>query len=376
MFVFLSILISLTFTWPPYKLPFYDNGVEKAYYDSLRDEYIIIYRGIQYGELDSPRPGMDPMDELAWVDWNKVDTVIDTTIIGLGRNIKVDLSIEVRETTIVDSSSFPIREYCNYTFFYKIKVPTESPEKLTSISIYSPWDASFRYYYVDIDTPRFHFYPAYIGPLGSGIAPVYHEYDGIKYFLILYSCQFVRGIGEIPVPQGDSVGVEFTCKREHLLPGISGYVNVVGDHAGGGGRLEMVLNDTLEKIMEYVTPGVWGRYYKYVTPWPAPVPDPFYNRLTITQGQLMIDTLKSWIDQSVQLGWLDEKLSDRLKLRLDAVEKYIWTGRGENHAKQALNIFMKTIERERGDLVKDEAYFVLYYNAKYLLKYLPHGGPQ
>jgi len=171
---------------------------------------------------------------------------------------------------------------------------------------------------------------------------------------------------------GDSLTLIFVSKG---LPSIS-KMHFVGD-CRGDDPIKVVYGYTDYEFPEEVFADPYGGRALYtVLPWPAPVPDPFYNRLTITQGQLMIDTLKSWIDQSVQLGWLDEKLSDRLKLRLDAVEKYIWTGRGENHAKQALNTFMKTVERERGDLVKDEAYFVLYYNAKYLLKYLPQGGPQ
>ncbi len=174
------------------------------------------------------------------------------------------------------------------------------------------------------------------------------------------------------IPPGDSLTLIFVSKG---LPSIS-KMHFVGDRRGDD-PIKVVYGYTdYEFPKEVFADPYGGRAVYTVLPWPAPLPDPLSGKLTLTQGQLMIDSLRSWIDKSVQLGWLDERLSGRLKRKLDPVEKYMWEGRGENHARHSLLAFMSILERNRGRGVNNEAYFVLYYNARYLLSSLPEKNPQ
>ena len=170
----------------------------------------------------------------------------------------------------------------------------------------------------------------------------------------------------------DSLTITFTSRG---LPAIS-QMHFVGTSRGDDpikvydGYEDYQLPDELFEKSPF-----GGKPVYTVLPWKQPGYDTL-GRLTLTEGQSMIDSLRSWIDKSVHLGWLDERLSGRLKRKLDPVEKYMWEGRGENHARHSLLAFMSILERNRGRGVNNEAYFVLYYNARYLLSYLPRGGPQ
>src|SRR3989338_1341734 len=84
-----------------------------------------------------------------------------------------------------------------------------------------------------------------------------------------------------------------------------------------------------------------------------------------------LNTVRSYIDESVQLGWLmDAALTTALKSQLDRAYAFV-DANDPSSAKLALQEFMTAVEQASSTQRTSEAKDLLYFNAKYLKDWLP-----
>ncbi|CUT05414.1 hypothetical protein [Candidatus Kryptobacter tengchongensis] len=202
--------------------------------------------------------------------------------------------------------------------------------------------------------------------------PLYHYLKGDTSFSVIGHPISKRASWlDLNIKPGDTVsGFVFITKE---LPSISDAyaegLDTVVFTPEVYGLPEDVAEDTLNKIYYERTPYGPGKVYKTVGPGPLPPGEWNFDSTMYFVSDSGFYHLIDRVNKCFEQNWLKERAKDHLTRMYERGLRHYQNNRVEQ-ARKVLSQIIDYLERERGNLVFDEAFYVLYYRTKFVSEHL------